>query len=103
MIRVTPKHPFYVRGRGWTAAVELRAGDELRTSADGWVAVGSVVENGSTEPVFNFTVAGLHTYFVRNEARSAAVLVHNVSGDVDSRVGPLFMRSLTPLQVNGLL
>ena len=28
VIRVTPKHPFYVRGHGWTAAAELRAGDE---------------------------------------------------------------------------
>src|SRR5262249_40027267 len=32
------------------------------------------------EPVFNFQVAGLHTYFVRNGAGNADVLVHNDSG-----------------------
>jgi hypothetical protein len=82
IIRATPKHPFYVRGRGWTAAAELRSGDAMRTASGGWTAVGSVVENGHIEPVYNFTVAGLHTYFVRNGSGDAAVLVHNDSGDV---------------------
>ena len=81
-IRCTPKHPFYVRGRGFTAAAELKSGDELRTSDGGWTAVGSVSDNGEVEPVFNFQVAGLHTYFVRN-SNGVAVLVHNDSGASD--------------------
>ena len=79
MIRVTPKHPFYVRGRGWTAAAELRPGDSLRTASGGWIAVGAVVNNGQVEPVYNIQVAGLHTYFVRNGAGNSSVLVHNAS------------------------
>ncbi len=81
VIRVTPKHPFYVRGRSWTAAAELRPGDSLRTASGGWIAVGSVVDNGQVEPVFNFEVAGLHTYFVGNGAGGTSALVHNQSGD----------------------
>ena len=80
LIRVTPKHPFYVRDSGWTAASELRPGDSLRTAAGGWVAVGSVADNGQVEPVYNIQVAALHTYFVRNGAGNIDVLVHNDSG-----------------------
>ena len=79
VIRCTPKHPFYVRGRGFTAAAELRPGDSLRAASGGWVAVGAVVNNGEVEPVFNIQVAGLHTYFVGDA--QAAVLVHNDSGN----------------------
>jgi hypothetical protein len=81
LIRCTPKHPFYVRGRSWTAAAELRPGDSLRLDTGGWITVGSVVDKGEVEPVFNIQVAGLHTYFVRNGGGNADVLVHNASGD----------------------
>ena len=80
VIRVTPKHPFYVRGRGFTAAEDLRPGDSLRNASGGWIAVGNVVDKGRVEPVFNIQVAGLHTYFVRNGDGNADVLVHNKSG-----------------------
>ncbi len=83
MIRVTPKHPFYVRGRGFTAAAELRPGDSLRTASGGWIAAGSVVDNGRVEPVFNFDVAGLHTYFVGKDDVNSGVLVHNRSGGAE--------------------
>ena len=79
-IRCTPKHPFYVLGRGFTAADKLNQGDELRTSDGGWTAVGSISDKGQVEPVFNFQVARLHTYFVRNGEGSGSVLVHNDSG-----------------------
>ena len=79
VIRVTPKHPFYVRGRGWTAAAELRPGDPLRTPSGSLIAVSSVVDNGQVEPVYNIQVAGLHTYFVRTCGGNVDVLVHNDS------------------------
>ena len=80
VIRTTPNHPFYVRGRGFTEAAELCAGDELRTASGGWIALGSVVGDGHVEPVYNFQVAGLHTYFVGDSDGAASVLVHNDSG-----------------------
>ncbi len=78
VIRCTPNHPFYVRGRGFIPAEQLKSGDELRTSSGGWNAVSSVGCRGDVEPVYNIRVAGLHTYFVRVGASD--VLVHNKGG-----------------------
>ena len=95
LIRCTPKHPFYVRGRGWTAAAELRPGDSLRVASGDFISVGSVVDNGQVEPVFNIQVAGLHTYFVCNEAGDVDVLVHNDSGVDDSGDRVTYIPDLT--------
>ena len=76
----TPRHPFYVRGKGFTAAAEPKGGDELRNAEGNWLAVETVIDKGQVEPVFNFEVAELHTYFV-GDPQESAVLVHNVSGD----------------------
>ena len=85
-LRATPKHPFYVRGRGFTAAAELRPGDELRAAEGRWVSVGSVVDRAQVEPVFNIQVAGLHTYFVTDGRGTTGVLVHNASSAADAAV-----------------
>ena len=37
----TREHPFYVKGKGWTPAHEIRVGDLLRT-VDGWVPIKSI-------------------------------------------------------------
>jgi hypothetical protein len=79
VVRSTAGHPFYIRGRGWTSAASLRPGDELRTSAGGWVAVTEVYDDGAAEPVFNLEVAGPRTYFVVLPGSDTAVLVHNIS------------------------
>ena len=61
-LRTTAGHPFWVRGKGWTAAVDLRPGQELRTDTD-WVVVEDVCETGESATVYNFEVEGEHTYF----------------------------------------
>ncbi len=79
VIRCTGNHPFYVRGRGFIPAEQLKCGDELRTASGGWSSVGVITASGLEEPVYNIRVAGLHTYFVRAGASEA--LVHNKGGD----------------------
>ena len=81
VIRCTPNHPFYVRGRGFIPAEQLKSGDELRSSAGGWASIGSIGARGDVEPVYNIRVAGLHTYFVR--VGVSDVLVHNKGGGPD--------------------
>jgi hypothetical protein len=39
LLRTTAEHPFWVRGRGWTAASQLRVGDALRSHDGQWLAV----------------------------------------------------------------
>ncbi|MEU7280599.1 RICIN domain-containing protein [Streptomyces sp. NPDC045431] len=79
----TAGHRVYVVGAGWTVVSELRAGDALRTP-DGEVhRVSGLTDRSGIAPrtVFDITVAGLHTFYVRAEGVREAedVLVHNCS------------------------
>ena len=74
-ITTTPTHPFYVAQKGWTAAIELRAGDMLVTVNGEYVIVEKVQHELLETPVsvYNFEVEDYHTYYVGG----TSVLVHN--------------------------
>ena len=74
----TPSHPFYSPVKGWTEAVELRAGDMLVLVNGDYVVVEKVQHEILESPVivYNFQVADYHTYYVG----TCTVLVHNVCG-----------------------
>ena len=74
-VTTTSEHPFWVEGRGWTPAAQLRAGDPLRQPDVSTVAVQSVHATGQTATVYNFEVDGLHDYYV--QAGNTWILVHN--------------------------
>ena len=71
----TPTHPFYSPVRGWTSAVDLRAGDILVLSNGEYVIVEQVQHEILEAPVkvYNFEVQDFHTYYVGKNS----VLVHN--------------------------
>jgi hypothetical protein len=79
LIRTTPNHPFYVRGRGWVKAKNIHVGDRLRGVDGGDVEVVESVGTAAIEPVYNLHVAKAHTYFVVLPGSRQAVLVHNES------------------------
>lgn len=70
----TPSHPFYSPVKGWTDAVQLRAGDILVLVNGEYVVVEKVQHEILEAPVtvYNFQVEDFHTYYVAN-----GVLVHN--------------------------
>ena len=70
---------FYSPVKGWTDAVHLRAGDILVLVNGEYVVVEKVQHELLEAPihVYNFNVAGFHTYYVT----SAGVLVHNRCGE----------------------
>ena len=74
-IVTTPTHPFYAPAYGWTAAIDLRAGDILVTVNGERIVIEQVKHELLESPitVYNFEVEDLHTYFVG----SCGVLVHN--------------------------
>ncbi len=75
VIKVTPEHPFFVLGRGWTRADALQQGDKLLTfDAKNDAHVRRSEKQNGRFVVYNFEVEGLHNYFVAHEA----VLVHNL-------------------------
>ena len=71
----TPEHPFYVPKKGWTSAIDLRAGDILVMLNGEYVVIEQVQHELLESPVaiYNFEVADFHTYYVGEEP----VLVHN--------------------------
>ena len=75
-IVTTPGHPFYSPVKGWTKAVELRAGDILVLVNGEYVIVEKIQHETLEAPVtvYNFQVEDYHTYYVTN----AGVLVHNM-------------------------
>ena len=109
-IRVTPEHPVYIQGRGWTPAGEVVAGDVLSTlhlpvaatlvtagdaetppaSAhwqSNWQTVESNTSTGEFTTVYNFRVAHWHTYFVGDEGWG--LWVHNTYLDQQKRLTQL--------------
>jgi hypothetical protein len=77
VIRTTANHPFWLDGRGWTAAADLRAGDRLLSPDGRLVAVAGVRDSGEEAAVYNLRVAEYHTYFVGGLDWGFAVWAHN--------------------------
>ena len=76
VLRATPSHRFWVDGKGWTAAEDLRAGDKFDLYSGKHAAfAGAERERGKTT-VYNLEVDGTHTYFVGD----SGVWVHNGCG-----------------------
>lgn len=94
-IVTTPGHPFYSPVKGWTDAVHLRAGDILVLVNGEYVVVEKIQHELLEAPihVYNFNVAGFHTYYVTN----AGVLVHNGCGS------PKLPKNGTRLEVDDAL
>ncbi|QDT75656.1 serpin family protein [Lacipirellula limnantheis] len=77
VIRTTAPHPFFVQGKGWMPAGELRPQDMLATESGSWVKVDGLEYIRRAEPVYNLRVADLHTYFVGRQEWKFALWVHN--------------------------
>jgi RHS repeat-associated protein len=76
IIETTEEHPFWVEGKGWTAASELNDGDILKLKSGKYAQVTQIKRIDLVKPVkvYNFEVEDWHTYFVSEEQ----VLVHNM-------------------------
>ncbi len=70
-LRATRGHPFWVDGKGWRMAKQLRVGDILHT-VRGPLGIERVAETGQEE-AYNLVVDGFGTFFVG----AAGVLVHD--------------------------
>jgi len=75
VIRCTQEHPFWVRGRGWVPAAQLKADDCLVDASGGAHRIQSISLERSRKPerVYNLTVTGPQAYHVGE----VGVLVHN--------------------------
>ncbi|MGN9789731.1 RICIN domain-containing protein [Streptomyces sp. OZ13] len=86
----TVGHRFYVEGRGWVLVSDLRVGDRMRTPDGSLRPVTGLAQRGDLSPteVFDLTVDGLRTFYVRPEGSAQDLLVHNCTNIVaDEGVG----------------
>ncbi|MGW0029721.1 ricin-type beta-trefoil lectin domain protein [Streptomyces sp. NPDC003314] len=87
----TAGHRVHVAERGWTLVSELRAGDRLRSPDGSLHAVGTLRTRGGLvdQRVYDLTVDGPHTFYVRSEgARASDLLVHNCANLADELLFP---------------
>jgi len=77
----TPIHRFWVVGKGWVMAQDLKVGDKLRL-VDGSSRIDSI-ETGQVQPVFNLQIPDSHDFFVG----ANGALVHDASMP-DTRINP---------------
>ncbi len=93
-INTTDTHPFWVEGKGWIEAGELKTGDVLRLYTGELKTVEKVEIEVFDRPVkvYNFEVEDWHTYYVTEQG----VLVHNAKnydGNGNTGVGNKGTRS----------
>ncbi len=72
-ITTTPEHPFYVEGKGWVYAKDLKVGDSIRNADGSTGKVKKIKIEQSTREMYNLTVDQAHTFFVGE----GQWLVHN--------------------------
>ncbi|MCM4079926.1 polymorphic toxin-type HINT domain-containing protein [Paractinoplanes hotanensis] len=78
-VTATSNHPFWVADlRAWVPAGSLEAGQWLRTASGTWAQVEAVEARTAEARVYNLSVAGIPTYYVK--AGATPVLVHNCQG-----------------------
>ena len=98
----TPEHPFYSPIKGWTNAIDLRAGDILVTLNGKYVVVERVQHEllESPQATYNFEVEGFHTYYVSE----GEILVHNRCSNELGKIGERasgIIKNTTTIKING--
>ncbi|GLY35666.1 hypothetical protein Amsp01_016900 [Amycolatopsis sp. NBRC 101858] len=82
-LQVTPQHPFWVVGKGWTDAGALQAGDRLTTLGGEEQAITGITSARAPTTVYNFEVEGDHNYYITD----AQLLVHNCDLNYHEKAG----------------
>ncbi|MGH7158388.1 MAG: polymorphic toxin-type HINT domain-containing protein [Candidatus Saccharimonadales bacterium] len=73
----TLEHPYWVQGRGWVQAADIRFGERLFGSkGEALIVVDHEIRQQEADH-YNFEVEGWHTYFVAEREGGVAAWVHN--------------------------
>lgn len=77
-IKATDEHPFWVESeKRWVKAVDLKPAYRFLTADNRQAEVTGTRTWSGLQKVHNFTVDGLHTYYVASSQEAAPLLVHN--------------------------
>ncbi len=84
-IKATDEHPFWVESeRRWAKAIDLKPSYRFLTADNRSAEITGTRSWSGIQKVHNFTVDGLHTYYVASSREAAPVLVHNEGKKGDS-------------------
>jgi hypothetical protein len=100
-LKTTEEHPFWVRGKGWSCAKELRIGDELNSHDGRWVVVDNVARLDEVATVYNVRVSEYHTYFVGSEEWGFSIWAHNAEYVIVDYPGRPGVSALADRQADG--
>jgi hypothetical protein len=74
VVHTTGNHPWWDDTRqAWIRADHLVDGDQVLTAGGSTLTIAGVQDSGETQPTYNLTVTGPHTYYVGDDS----ILVHN--------------------------
>ena len=73
VFETTWNHPFYIEGKGFIQAKDLKSGQLSHTSQSRLLRITNIENESRMETVYNFEVDENHTYYVGK----SGVLVHN--------------------------
>ena len=92
-INITPEHPVWVQGKGWTRVMDVQRGEIVATAEGDRIVLGSLPHERPT-PVRNLTINETHTYFVGE----SGVWVHNadIVCDLPGMGGPTWVPAKVP-------
>lgn len=77
-IKATDEHPFWVESeKRWVTAIELKPTYRFLTADNRSAEITGTRTWSGLQKVHNFTVDGLHTYYVASSQEAAPLLVHN--------------------------
>jgi fibronectin type 3 domain-containing protein len=79
-VHATREHQFWVDGRGWVAAANLRVGDHLMNDKGQRVRINHLVDLENKQPVYTFSVAGDNAFYANG------ILVHDMCANEKGRV-----------------
>lgn len=66
VITTTDEHPFWINGKGWVKAKDLKIGDKLVTDDNSELSIEKIEVKKEHRKVYNFRVKDFHTYYVSN-------------------------------------
>jgi hypothetical protein len=82
-ISCSTEHPFWVDGKGWVLAFQLKRGMHLRTRDGELLAIDEIRCRDEVTQVYNVEIDGFHTYFVSG----LEILSHNMCGGNPALIG----------------
>ena len=78
-ISCTPDHPFWVKGKGWMLAHQLKDGSILQIHEGKLLKIDLIRRRHEVTQVYNVEIGEFHTYFVS----TLEILSHNSCGDLE--------------------